>query len=68
MANVAVLAYEKSILAIRMCTSEIWKVMTKFQDKMVKIVFLKNFKNYISVANEHKRDAFLMKSILSSFH
>ena len=68
MANVAVLAYQKSILAIKMCTPEIWEVMTKFQDKMVTNVHLKTLRIISPWQTSTKEMHFLMKSILSSFH
>lgn len=43
--------YHKSTLAAQKIATNIWDVMTKPQNKMIKTIYLHNFEKYIYVAH-----------------
>ena len=57
-ADAVVAAYLQSTPATERTTLEVWEVMKKAQDRMVKSIRAKNFEKYVSVANKHNGDAF----------
>ena len=50
--------YQEATLATHKNALEVWKVMLKAMNKMVKAIRTKNFKKYISMANKNIGDTF----------
>ena len=57
-ADVTVAGYREATPAIERNALEVWKVMLKAEQKMVKAKLAKNFEKYISVANMNNEDGF----------
>ena len=56
--------YREATPAAKRNTLEVWEVMLKAEQKMVKAIHAKNFEKYIFVANKNNGDAFFDKVIL----
>ena len=56
-ADAAIAAYWQSTPTADKTALEMWEVMKKAQDRMVKSIRAKNFEKYVFVANKHNGDA-----------
>ena len=58
MVDAAALQYKETTIVEERTTPGIWLAMTKAQQKMVKLIQMRNFDKYIAVANPKNGDEF----------